>query len=71
LTDYRVLMDTRKEFRELISVKQAHEINRRLALVRRTEKIVLQRALRQTLAKDVTSCVDVPSFDRTQWRYTP
>ena len=40
------------------------EINRRLALVRRTEKIVLQRALRLTLAEDVTSRVDVPSFDR-------
>jgi molybdopterin molybdotransferase/putative molybdopterin biosynthesis protein len=57
-------MDKRKEFRELISVDQAHEIIRRLALVRRTEKIALQRALGRTLAEDVTSCVDVPSFDR-------
>jgi putative molybdopterin biosynthesis protein len=57
-------MDKRKEFRELISVDQAHEIIRRLALVRRTEKLALQRALGRTLAEDVTSCVDVPSFDR-------
>ena len=57
-------MDKRKEFRELISVDQAHEIIRRLALVRRTEKLALQRALGRTLAEDVTSRVDVPSFDR-------
>jgi putative molybdopterin biosynthesis protein len=57
-------MDTRKEFRELISVEKAHEIIRRLALVRRTEKVALQRALGRTLAEDVTSRVDVPSFDR-------
>jgi len=57
-------MGTRKEFRELISVDQAHEIIRRLALVRRTETIPLQRALGRTLAEDVTSRVDVPSFDR-------
>jgi putative molybdopterin biosynthesis protein len=57
-------MDTRKEFRELISVDQAHEIIRRLTLVRRTEKIALQHALGRTLAEDVTSHVDVPSFDR-------
>jgi putative molybdopterin biosynthesis protein len=57
-------MDTRKEFRELISVEQAHEIIRRLKLVRRTEKVALQRALGRTLAHDVTSHVDVPSFDR-------
>jgi molybdenum cofactor synthesis domain-containing protein len=57
-------MDTRKEFRELISVEKAHEIIRTLALVRRTEKVALQRALGRTLAEDVTSRVDVPSFDR-------
>jgi putative molybdopterin biosynthesis protein len=57
-------MDTRKEFRELISVEKAHEIIGRLALVRRTEKVALQRALGRTLAEDVTSRVDVPSFDR-------
>ena len=57
-------MDTRKEFRELISVEQAHEIIRGLKLVRRTEKVALQRALGRTLAHDVTSHVDVPSFDR-------
>jgi molybdenum cofactor synthesis domain-containing protein len=57
-------MDTRKEFRELISVDQAHEIIRGLTLVRRTEKVALQRALGRTLAEDVTSRVDVPSFDR-------
>ncbi len=57
-------MDTRKEFRELISVEKAHEIIRRLKLVRRTEKIALQRALGRTLAENVTSRVDVPSFDR-------
>jgi molybdenum cofactor synthesis domain-containing protein len=57
-------MDTRKEFRELISVDKAHEIIRKLTLVRRTEKITLQRALGRTLAEDVMSHVDVPSFDR-------
>jgi putative molybdopterin biosynthesis protein len=57
-------MDARKEFRVLISVEKAHEIIRRLALVRRTEKVALQRALGRTLAEDVTSRVDVPSFDR-------
>jgi len=57
-------MDTRKEFRELISVEKAHEIIGRLALVRRTEKVALQSALGRTLAEDVTSRVDVPSFDR-------
>jgi putative molybdopterin biosynthesis protein len=59
-----VLIDTRKEFRELISVDKAHEIISKLTLVRRTEKIALQRALGRTLAEDVTSRVDVPSFDR-------
>jgi putative molybdopterin biosynthesis protein len=57
-------MDTRKEFRELISVEQAHEIIKGLTLVRRTEKVALQYALGRTLAEDVTSRVDVPSFDR-------
>jgi molybdenum cofactor synthesis domain-containing protein len=57
-------MDTRKEFRELISVEQAHEIIKGLTLVRRTEKVALQHALGRTLAEDVTSRVDVPSFDR-------
>ena len=64
MTDHGVLMDTRKEFRELISVDQAHEIIRGLTLVRRTEKVALQRALGRTLAEDVTSRVDVPSFGR-------
>ena len=59
-----MLMDTRKEFRELISVQKAHEIIRRLALVRRTERMELQRAFGRTLAENITSCVDVPSFDR-------
>ena len=57
-------METRKEFRELLSVEQAHEIIGRLTLVRRTESIPLQDALDRTLAEDVTSLVDVPPFDR-------
>jgi len=57
-------MDERKEFRQLISVQRAAEIISNLTLVRRTEKVPLQHALGRTIADDVTSRVDVPSFDR-------
>jgi putative molybdopterin biosynthesis protein len=57
-------METRKEFRALLSVEQAHEIISGLTLVRRTESVPLQHALGRTLAEDVTSLVDVPAFDR-------
>jgi putative molybdopterin biosynthesis protein len=57
-------MEDRKEFRTLVSVEQAHDIISRLTLRREVEKIPIEAAFGRTLAYDVISSIDVPSFDR-------
>jgi putative molybdopterin biosynthesis protein len=57
-------METRKQFRKLLTVEQAHEIIGKLTLARRTESVPLLHALGRKLAEDVMSHVDVPAFDR-------
>ena len=57
-------MDGRKEFRELVSVEQAHGIISKLTIKREIERIPIEATFGRVLAHDVISSVDVPPFDR-------
>lgn len=55
----------RKEFRELISVEDAHILVRGIDIQPKTESTFIERSTNHTIAEDVISPVNVPSFNRS------
>ncbi len=54
----------RKEFRGLISAREAREILSKIQLKTRTTRVPLEEASGRVLAEDITTMIDVPPFDR-------
>ncbi|PHP45877.1 molybdopterin biosynthesis protein [Methanosarcinales archaeon ex4572_44] len=54
----------RKEFRGLISAREAREIIAKIPLETRNTEVPLEEASGRILAEDITTTIDVPPFDR-------
>ncbi|HJH28721.1 MAG TPA: molybdopterin biosynthesis protein [Methanosarcinaceae archaeon] len=55
----------RKEFRELISVEDAHILVREIKIQPSAKSIFIEDSPNHTIAEDIISSVDVPSFNRS------
>ncbi|HIE24071.1 MAG TPA: molybdopterin biosynthesis protein [Candidatus Korarchaeota archaeon] len=61
-------MRRRKEFRRLVTVEEVSRlIEEHFSYVPKTEEVPIEKAIGRILAEDISSEVDVPSFDRAMY----